>query len=425
MDIRNFAQLGGTKALSVQVVPSAEDGGASIESLMNAGPRILKDSIVTSGFQEGQIMPRASDSGELLMLPRGFTMPGLEVLAAADTGEAGVVRMPAGRGFIVAADVLSLDEPHCRKVNSYYKYTLIANAITNPVRFGEYYDRRFKYAELVEYMKEIADSHPDIAFKEEGPASEDYRLYSLNIGRPGAPLYFLYAAAHGSEWEPGYGLMTFAKHVAEGRMSDVIDITKVSIKLIPILNPWGYDHMRRQNAQGVDLNRQGDDGWAKFHGRDSDKDGVWGPWDYDWKGDAPFSEPEAAIYKSIIDSVPNLHCVLDFHGNSSSRSNKLFSLPATAHSDNERLAREMQRIANTRLQGRHILQQNDEDACSQYIITRANMTGTMPFLKNTSARGRFGMLIELTAGYPSTYGTVLQTDVTCELCRTLFIVYDK
>ena len=47
----------------------------------------------------------------------------------------------------------------------------------------------------------------------------------------------------------------------------------------------------------------------------------------------------------------------------------------------------------------------------------------MPYLMNTSARDRFGLLIELTAGYPESYGTVLQTDVTCELCRALFVAY--
>ncbi|HPO37297.1 MAG TPA: hypothetical protein PL176_04775, partial [Kiritimatiellia bacterium] len=51
-----------------------------------------------------------------------------------------------------------------------------------------------------------------------------YRLWSLNLGTPGCPLYFLYAAAHGAEWEPGYGLMTFARHVSEGRLSGVVDL---------------------------------------------------------------------------------------------------------------------------------------------------------------------------------------------------------
>jgi hypothetical protein len=42
---------------------------------------------------------------------------------------------------------------------------------------------------------------------------------------------------------------------------------------------------------------------------------------------------------------------------------------------------------------------------------------------NTSARDKFGLLIELTAGYPAPYGTVPQTDVVCERCHALFAAY--
>ena len=51
------------------------------------------------------------------------------------------------------------------------------------------------------------------------------------------------------------------------------------------------------------------------------------------------------------------------------------------------------------------------------------MGGSVPQLKNTSMRDRFGLVIEVTAGYRSTYGAVLQTDVVCELCRALFLAY--
>ena len=126
---------------------------------------------------------------------------------------------------------------------------------------------------------------------------------------------------------------------------------------------------------------------------------------------------------SIIDRATNLYCVLDYHGNSSAKSNKVAILPATAHPDNEYLAMDLQYVANQRLAGRHLLRQNDEKTSSQYLLTRVRMGGNMPYLMNTSARDRFGLLIELTAGYAETYGTVLQTDVTCELCRALFLAY--
>ena len=421
MDVRNFAQWQRTKAVPVQVLPA---DARTVEARMAAGLRVVKASDVTAGFEVGQVIPRAGHpSGELFVLPKGFQTANLEVLAVGPGGQPGVVRLPVGRGFVVAADVLSLREPFYSNVDAYYKYTLITNALTNPVRFGRYYPRKLSYAELVEFAEKMAAKQPALRFQDEGPASEGRRIFSLNLGRPGAPLYLLYAAAHGSEWEPGYGLLTFAEHVAQGRMKDVIDLDKVAIKIVPFLNPWGYDNRRRQNAQGVDLNRQGDYLWEQFQGRDSNEDGTWSPGDYDWKGARPFCEPEAQTYKAILDRAKNLHCVLDYHGNPTATSNKVGILPATAHPDNELRALELQYVANERLRGRHLLRQNREETYSQYLLDRVVMGGNRPYLINTSARGRYGILIELTAAYASSYGTVLQTDVACELCRALFVAY--
>lgn len=420
MDLRNFAQWQKTEATRVAVGAVEKQ---PVEKQMLAGLRVVKTSEANAGFAVGQIMPRASwPDGKLLVLPAGFARPGLEVLAVAPHEEPGLVRLAFGQGSVTAADVLSLREPFHRSIDAYYKYTVVTGALTNPVRFGQYYSKKVPYVEFVALMKQTAADYPAIRFQDEGPASEGYRLYSLNLGRPGAPLYFLYAAAHGSEWEPGHGLVTFARRVAEGAMKDAIDLDKVQIKIVPYINPWGYDHMRRQNAQGVDLNRQGDYHWSEFQGTDSNKDGKWSAGDYDWKGTAPLSEPEARTYRAIV-ANPNLYCILDFHGNGGARDNKIGILPVNAKPDNELRAMDLQQIANRRLRGRHLLHQADEDSISQYLLTRVYSDNPRPVLMHTAARDRYGLLIELAAGYRSSYGTVLQTDVTCELCRALFLAY--
>jgi len=177
------------------------------DKLMLAGLRVVKTSEASAGFAVGQIMPRASwPDGKLLVLPAGFARPGLEVLAVGPHEEPGLVRLALGQGVVTAADVLSLRAPFHRNIDAYYKYTVVTGALTNPVRFGQYYSKKVPYVEFVALMKQTAADYPAIRFQDEGPASEGYRLYSLNLGRPGAPLYFLYAATHGSEWEPGHGL---------------------------------------------------------------------------------------------------------------------------------------------------------------------------------------------------------------------------
>ncbi len=421
MDIRNFAQWQGTEASAVCL---KVEGGQSLDNRMATGLRLVKESRPTAGFTLGQIMPRAGyPSGELCLLPKGFSKPGLETLAVGPNERPGLVQMPIGKGIVVAADVLSLREPFYSHVDAYYKYAPIANTLTNPVELGEYYPKKLSYAQFMDRAKKLAASHPTIRFEDEGPASEGYRIFSLNLGTPGKPLYFMYAAAHGSEWEPGYGLMTFAKRIAEGRLDDVIDLKKVNVKIVPYINPWGYDNRRRQNARGVDLNRQGDYRWAEFKGTDSTKDGVWAAGDYDWKGSGPFTEPEGRTYKAIVDRAENLYCVLDYHGNTTVTANKIGILPVTGAPDNEVRAIDLQDVVNRRLRGRHLLRQNREDTMSQYLLDRVFLGGNAPYLMNSSMRDRFGVLVELTAGYGQSYGTVLQTDVTCELCRALLIAY--
>jgi len=420
MDIRDFAQWQKTEPVQV---PVGKVEKVTVETQMQAGLQVVEPSPITAGFEVDQVMPRASfPDGTLWALPKDFRRPGLEVLAATADGHPGIVQLKIGKGIVVAADVLSLREPYCRNIDAYYKYAPITNTLTNPVRFGRYFPRKLTYAEFVEEMKAVANASPKIRFEEEGPACDGQPICSLNLGTPGKPLYFLYAAAHGSEWEPGYGLLCFAQQLAEGRFEDVVDLNDVAVKIIPLLNPSGYDAPRRQNDNGIDLNRQGDYEWEQFKGRDSNEDGKWAPFDYDWKGTAPFCEPEAKVYLSIA-RREDLHCVLDFHGNSSATSNKLAVLPATARSDNGIRAMHLQQIANTCLRGRHLLRQNPEEHSKQYLLERVRQGGRTPFLMNTSAKDRYGLLIELTAGYASTYGTVLQTDVTCELCRALFEAY--
>jgi hypothetical protein len=334
------------------------------------------------------------------------------------------VRLAWGSGVWVGVDVLSLDEPFYANVTAYYKYWFLANCVadTGRVSLAEYYPRKLRYPELVDAMREAARRWPTMRLVEEGPACGDYRMYSLNLGRPGKPLYFLYAAAHGSEWEPGYGLFTFAKHLAQGHLAKSIDLERVSIKILPILNPSGYDAVGRHNAHGVDLNRQGDHFWKEFLGRDSTRDGQYGPRDSDWKGTGPFTEPETQVYRRII-ANPDLYCALDFHGNASATNNKLGVLPPTGAADNARRAFELQWLVNASLERRFLLRQTDEEEPSVYRLERLYPDGPRPMLLNTAARGRYGLLVELTAGYADSYGTVLQSEVTCEICRTLFEVY--
>ena len=188
---------------------------------MAAGLRVVQPADATAGFQAGQIMPRQFTEGKLFVLPAGFSRPGLEVLAVARGGELGLLRLPVGKGSVAACDVLSLREPYCRHVDAYYKYTPLVGAMTNPVRFGQYYPQKFTHAEFVGEMKRLPVDFPAIRFQEEGPASEDYRLCQpQSRPAPARRSISCMPPRHGSEWEPGYGLLTFAPRLAQGQVAE-------------------------------------------------------------------------------------------------------------------------------------------------------------------------------------------------------------
>ena len=69
--------------------------------------------------------------------------------------------------------------------------------------------------------------------------------------------------------------------------------TKADLWIVPDLNPDGHAHGYRQNAHGVDLNRNWSSGWQPG-GR---------PWDFQYPGPGPFSEPETRIARNLIDRI--------------------------------------------------------------------------------------------------------------------------
>ena len=199
----------------------------------------------------------------------------------------------------------------------------------------------------------------------------------------------------------------------------MIDLDKVEVKIVPYLNPWGYDHRRRQNAQGSTSTAR-----ATTSGTLS-SDAIAtttasGARRLRLEGTAPLPGEREPTGKSS--TRPNFYCLLDFHGNTVPRA--ISWLFCRVRQTGQRVSRPRSpEIANRRPRGRHLLRQNNEDSVSQYLLDRVQVTNSRPVLMNTSGRDRYGLTIEVTAGYGSSYGTVLQTDVVCELCRALFIAY--
>lgn len=419
-----FAQSGHPVVMDLELYSASR--GAKLRTITAAHPtslRIHREIAFTRGFQTGDSIPWGENSGGHWSQRVLDGVSREKVIAESSEGGALVVAEPLGKGVWLATDLTGIREPIYNQPGSFNKYLFAGNALGGSVHFGRHFPRRLPYAELLEAMSALVAELPALRLLEEGPASGEYRIHSLNLGEPSNPTFFLYGATHGSEWESAYGLLTLARLLATQPPGKWLDTDRYAVKIIPILNPSGYDLNTRQNAARVDLNRNGSECWEAFRGRDSNQDGAWGPGDYDWKGANPFSEPETQTFRAICERTP-LHAVLDFHGNPGGPgNNQLVVLPLTGRTDNEDRAAEAVQEFNEAMRNRYILQQANRPAIAQYNVETTNWDSPRPTLIETACKGRYGFLTEVPAGYGGTYGIVMQTDLVVETCLTFFKAY--
>ncbi|MBI5684295.1 MAG: hypothetical protein HZC54_04385 [Verrucomicrobia bacterium] len=422
--VEAFAWRGNPVVLDLAVYAAMRGARLRELSATNAPSlRVAREHHVTGGFRAGDSIPWGDGAGKRWNQRALDGVSRDNVLAESSDGGALVVAETLGKGLLLATDLVGLPEPLWNRPGSLNKYLFAGNAMGNTVHYGRHYPQRLKYAEFVATMRALAAELPALRLQDEGPASGEHRIHSLNLGDPKKPTFLVYGATHGSEWEPGYGLLTLARLLASQPSAGLFDTKRHALKIIPILNPSGYDLNTRQNAARVDLNRNGGEWWSLFKGRDSNKDGVWGPGDYDWKGVGPFSEPEARTFRAICERTP-LRAALDFHGNSGGPgNNRLVVLPLTARDDNEERGAAAVRAFNEAMRNRYVLQQANRPAVAQYDIEATHWDSQRPTLMETACKGRYGFLCEVPAGYNGTYGLVMQTDIVIETCLAFFRAY--
>lgn len=113
---------------------------------------------------------------------------------------------------------------------------------------------------------------------------------------------------HGNEYTASIGLYRVIYHVCTDKAGPMADIRRNTRVIVhPINNPWSFKNNKRQNANGVDLNRNFDYLWSYINGASFQAGGTY------YKGTAPFSEVESQYLRDSFVQFKDALAYIDFH----------------------------------------------------------------------------------------------------------------
>lgn len=175
---------------------------------------------------------------------------------------------------------------------------------------------------IVWYMNELVARHPERAsVVNVGTTLEGRTIWGLRVTastHPSPPAVLYFGAEHAREWVTTTVPTYLARHLLENygidaAITDVMD--NVEFFLVPVFNVDGYVYTwttnrlwrkNRRGGYGVDINRNWAQGWGGPGSSGSTSAG-------DYRGSAPFSEPETQALRDFIIAHPNLRAQLDIH----------------------------------------------------------------------------------------------------------------
>lgn len=424
--VRDFAARGGTVASCLAEYAAGWRAAACapptmLKSVVPEGDwpaiRICRHSDITAGFAVGDVTPwfgKVSGATGNSMNENQYyqrQVMGLEsnesvaILGVSTlNGGAVLIEERVGSGRIMALDMLSLKEPFFDSYGSTYKYLFLGNLIGSSVHYGKHYPCKLAYDELLVHMQSLAATHPALTYHEEGPCSDGRPLASLAAGDRRKPAFLVFNGIHGWEWEAGYGLLHLMELLADDP-PEGLSLKDLYLKVVPQLNPYGYDHDFRHNANGVDLNRNFPCGWEDYIGGDD----VYQPWDFDYKGPLPASELETQMAMRLMEEIKPV-CLLDFH-----TAHYIFC--KTKHGD-RKLMSAIHQDVRRRWRNRYLIQRPYSTEYQQASMDRSLTWGDVPHLVCHGSRLGIpaSILIEMSGNRTGPHALVINTDTTIDVC---------
>jgi hypothetical protein len=115
----------------------------------------------------------------------------------------------------------------------------------------------FKHAALMAALETLGHDHLGLfAIADEGRSAEGRRLAVLRLGT-GPVKVLLWSQMHGDEPTATSSLVDLVNYLGKARRSEATGrlLSRLTIYLLPMLNPDGAERTTRRNTQGIDINR--------------------------------------------------------------------------------------------------------------------------------------------------------------------------
>lgn len=184
-----------------------------------------------------------------------------------------------------------------------------------------YHDGYHELPEVLAWLDALATAEPArVSIVELGVSLEGRPIRGVRITNPSRavhPSILVLGGQHAREWISPAAITFAAEQLATAAEGSAIDLLldEVAVVMVPVANPDGYvftwtdDRLWRKNRRdehGVDLNRNWSVAWGGEGSSDDPEDG-------NFRGEAPFSEPETVAVRDFVATEIRLLGFLDVH----------------------------------------------------------------------------------------------------------------
>jgi len=292
-----FAREGGTVIVD-SLAYSHLKGDIADETLFKEPPtvRIVHEGKLTAGFPLESHIPWYGKRRKKFVarywrgIPQKETM---RLIATDGSSENTAILEEDMGGRMLVLDLISLNGRAGRDPGSKNKLIFVAQALGTGPRYARYIPSKPEFDDVMEWFGSLVEDNPDRVRKvfEGGGSEKEEFVFGFEIGPKDKPLVVLVGCFEGNEWLCAAALNRLLEVLLDNPGGDYkIEwlLQRLRIKIIPILNVWGYRNDSPLDKSKCELNRNFPYHWDKHPDKTA-------------RGGQPFSEPETKIIQRLVE----------------------------------------------------------------------------------------------------------------------------